>query len=128
MSAQGRVTGQLIRSYCQVEQETIPCRLVDGDLQWLSYSFFGFFIVWGIGSLVFNEAHKAFKNGKAKRLLSFTFFWKWFRKKENLTRVSAMASIPTIAFISTPSAIPLVWIVSVFVIYLYKNWKEGDKQ
>jgi hypothetical protein len=128
MSAQGRVTGQMMRSYCQVQQETIPCRLIDGDLQWISYTFFGFFIVLGIGSFVFNEAQKALKNGTFKRLLSFTRFWKWFCKKENLALVSGMAVIPTIAFIGTPLAMPLVWIVSVFVIYLYKNWKEESKQ
>ncbi len=128
MSAQGRVTGQLMRSYCQIRQESIPCRLVDGDLQWISYMFFGFFIVLGIGSFVSNEAQKAVKNGTFKRLLSFTRFWKWFRKKENLVRVSGLAAIPTIAFIGSPLAMPFVWIVSVIGIYLYRNWKEESKQ
>lgn len=128
MSAQGRVTSQVMQAYCQEQPSFLLCRMIEGDLSWIGYSIFGTLILLGLGSVVLNEAQKAVKNGTFKRLLSFTRFWKWFRKKENLARVSGMAAIPTIAFIGTPLAMPVVWIVSVFVIYLYKNWKEESKQ
>lgn len=127
MSAQGRVTSQVMQAYCQEQPSFLLCRVIEGDLSWVGYSIFGTLIIFGLGSVVLNEAQNAVKTGKLKRLLSWSRFWVWFRKKQNTIRMSLLALIPTVMFIGTPLVTPLVWLVSIFVIYLYKNWQENGK-
>lgn len=123
MSAQGRITGQLMEKYCEQQSDSLQCRLITGDLWWITGSLLLLFLIGALLPPAINSLHTALKNGKLLRLLSWPRFWRWFRQKGNTLPTTAIAAIPTIMFLSLWLLMPVVFAVSAFCVYLFKNWK-----